>query len=145
GAWSTLTSASQALVDGGSSPTEVMARTQSGQRQRQQQQEQPVIEMTQPRQGEAPQVEVNWGEIGRDVEQFLSQLGIDAQGLNLEDELEDFGDEPIQNTEAFYSNLKSWLTGDDPRARDRIERYLADNTDLTEQEIDQRLDRWEQQ
>lgn len=146
GAWSTLTSASQALVSGGSSPAEVMVRTQSGQRQQQQQrQQQPVIEMSQPRQGEAPQVEVNWSEIGSDVEQFLGQLGIDAQGLNLEDDFEDFGDQPIQNSEAFYANVKSWLRGDDPAARNRLERYLADQTDLTQQEIDQRLDRWERQ
>jgi hypothetical protein len=30
-------------------------------------------------------------------------------------------------------------------ARQRVERYLADSTDLTEQEIEQRLDQWERQ
>jgi hypothetical protein len=147
GAWSTVTGASRALVEGGSTSTEVMVRQQSG-RQSPQRQGQPVVELSQPGgagQGGGVQVDVNWSAIGRDVEQFLAQQGVDARGLNLEQQFEDFGDQPIQNTEELYSNLKGWLTDSSPGARQRIERYLADNTDLTEQEIEQRLDRWERQ
>lgn len=142
GAWSTVTGASRALVEGGSSPTEQMVRAQRGQQR--QGQGAPVVELSGGGQGEAPQVEVNWSAIGRDVEQFLGQLGIDTSGLNLEDEFEDFGDEPVQNTEELYGSIKAWLGGE-AGARQRVERYLADNTNLNEQEIDQRLDQWERQ
>ena len=76
---------------------------------------------------------------------FIRSLGLDTQGLNLEQEFEEFGDQPIENTEQLYASIKGWLTGSNPRARDRVEQYLADNSDLTQQEIDQRLDEWEQQ
>lgn len=143
GAWSTVTGASQALAQGGSTPAETVVRQQAG---RQSPQSQPVVELSQPAgRQDGVQVEVNWSAIGGDVEQFLADLGIDTQGLNLEQEFEDFGDQPIQNSEELYGSIKSWLTGDSPQARQRIENYLADNTDLTEQEIDQRLDEWERQ
>ncbi len=155
GAYSVIAGASRSLLDGDSRAAEVIVRSRTGGRQGQQGdpsgdgyisvgEEQGAGGM-QSDPLPAVDVDVAWEQIGRDLEELLRSAGIDAEGLNLEQEFEDFGEAPVQNAEQFYAAVKDYVSDSSGSGRERVESYLAANTDLTEQEIQQRIDRWEQE
>lgn len=88
---------------------------------------------------------VNWAALGDKVESVLNRYGIQTSGIDLSQQFEKFGDAPVANTREFYGRVRNYLENGNEVDRRALVDYLAANTEMTEAEINNTLDNWQQQ
>lgn len=140
GAYAATAGAAQAALSGGSE-TNVIVRNGSEQ-QRDGENRPGYVDLGAGGNGLDPQI--NWGAIGSDVEKFLNSAGIRTSGIDMSEEFESFGDAPVVNTREFYGRVRTFLERGRDVDREAIVDYLSENTEMSEAEIDQALDKWEE-
>jgi hypothetical protein len=88
---------------------------------------------------------LQWGAIGAQIEAFLDSAGIQTSGIDMSQQFERFGDAPVQNAREFYGRTRNFLERGTEADRQAIVNYLANNTELTEAEINSTIAEWQEQ
>ncbi|MGP1310596.1 MAG: hypothetical protein ACTS27_10400, partial [Phycisphaerales bacterium] len=139
GAFAVTTNAAEAALNGGSQSTVVV--------QNRDEQDQGVqrdyVDVNNPRNA-GVDAQINWSGIGAEVERSLGSVGIQTSGLDLSQQFEQFGDAPVENTREFYARLRNFLERGTEADRQAIVDYLAANTEMTEQEINETIREWQE-